>query len=122
MADPFVLNQVPAAIAQGTSLSPEVDIGGWSLVGIWVPSAWVTAGITFQASIDSQNWAELEDQTATAISVSSITGGANTFIAFDPTKVRGVRAIKVRSGTAASPVNQTASGGVTLTLLTRFIY
>jgi hypothetical protein len=122
VADPFVVDQVPVTIAQNTALSPEVDVGGKVLVGIKVPSSWVTAGISFQASIDGVTWAELEDQTATAISVASLTGGTQYLVAMDPTKVRGVRAIKVRSGTAASPVNQTASGGVALMLLTRFVF
>lgn len=122
MADPFVQVQIPAAIAQGTALSPEVDVGGYTIVGIFVPAAWVTAGISFQASIDSSTFAELVDQTNTAIVVPSITGGAAVFVALDPAKSRGLRALKVRSGTSGTPVNQTASGGVTLKLLTRPIF
>lgn len=123
LMDPFVLNPVPVQIAQGSALSAEVDIGGGTLVGISIPAAWVTASLSFQASQDGgATWGELLDQTATAVSVASIAGGAETQIAFDPTKLRGVRSVKVRSGTSGTPVNQTAAGGVTLTLLARFIF
>lgn len=119
MADPFVQQQIPAAIASGQSLSGQVNLGGYTLVGIVVPAAWIAAGISFQASADDgATWAELVDSTDTAISVSSITGAA--FVAIDPTKWRGVRSIKVRSGTAAAPVNQTSA--VVLTLLTRAVF
>jgi hypothetical protein len=115
------IDYIPVTIASGTALSPEVDIGTKSLVAIAVPSTWIAAGISFQASFDGGvTWAELVDQTATAIQVSSITGAQQ--IAVDPTKLRGVTALKVRSGTAAAPVNQTAGGGVTLTLVTRLVF
>lgn len=121
MADPLVLNSIAVQIASGQALSAEVDIGGWTLVGIVVPSNWTTAGLSFQASADGGiTWGELQDQTATAIGVSSIAGGTQVFIAIDPTKLRGVRSLKVRSGTAAVPVNQTNT--VTLQLLTRFVF
>ncbi len=119
MADPFVQEQVSAQIAAGQSLSAQVDIGGWTLVGIVVPANWTTAGLSFQASADGgATWGELLDMTATAITVSSIAGAAR--IAIDPTKLRGVRSLKVRSGTSGAPVAQT--NAVTLTLLTRFVY
>jgi hypothetical protein len=123
MADPFVEDSIAVAIAHGASLSGQVDIGGKTLVGIVFPATWVTAGLSFQASADGgTTWGELLDTTATAINVASVTGGAEVFIAVDPTKWRGVRSIKVRSGTVGSPVAQTAAGGVTLTLLTRAIF
>src|SRR5258708_32918128 len=101
MADPFVQTVLPAAIAAAQSLSPEVDLGGYgSLVGIQVPANWTTAGITFQCSIDGGvTWGEVTDITGTAITVTSLTGGTLVYnVALDPAKVRGVRAIKVRSG------------------------
>lgn len=121
MADPFVLNSVPVQITSGTALSSEIDIGGWTLVGIVVPSNWTTSGLSFQASADGgQSFGELLDMTATAIAISSVPGGAQAFIAVDPTKWRGVRSLKVRSGTSSAPVNQTNT--VTLQLLTRFVF
>lgn len=122
MADPFVLDVVSVPIAAGASgLSGVVRLGGKTLVGIVIPSTWVTAGLSFQASHDDgTTFGELLDETATAKSVSSITGGAYTVIAVDPTKWRGIWCLKVRSGTSGAPVNQT--GNPTLLLLTRFVF
>jgi len=98
-----------------------VDLGGWTIVGIVIPAAWTTAGLSFQASADGgATWGELLDETATAKSVGSVTGGAEVFIAVDPTKWRGVRSVKVRSGTSSAPVAQVSA--VTLQLLTRFVF
>ena len=58
--------------------------------------------------------------TATAIGVSSVTGGAYTVIAVDPTKLRGVNCLKLRSGTSGTPVPQT--NAVNVQLLTRVCY
>lgn len=114
------VNIVSAAIASGQSLSPEVDIGGWTLVGIVVPAAWTTAGISFQASADGgATFGELQTIAAVAFAISSITGGTQVYIAIDPTTLRGVRSLKVRSGTAAAPVSQGSS--VTLSLVTRYV-
>jgi|SRR5215469_12592997 len=112
------IDYIPVTIAQGTALSPQIDIGTKSLAAVSVPASWVTTSLSFQASFDGGNtWGELVDQTKAPVTVASITGAAQ--IAVDPNKLRGVQSLKVRSGTAASPINQTAAGGVTLTLITR---
>jgi hypothetical protein len=120
MADPYLIDAIPAAIAAGQSLSAQINIGGKTLTAIAIPAAWTTAGLSFQASSDGgATFGELLDETATARNVSSVTGGVYTVIAVDPTKWRGITCIKVRSGTSAAPVAQ--ANAVTLTLLTRFI-
>ncbi|SRR5260370_5519345 len=112
---------VTAQIAATQSLSPQVNLGAKTLVGLYLPANWTTAGLSFQASADGgATFGELLDQTATAIAVASVAGGAVTFIAFDPAKLRGVNCIKVRSGTSAAPVVQTNT--VTLTLVLRSVF
>lgn len=121
MADPFVQEQFPAAIALGAALSAQVDIGGYTLVGIMVPSTWTTAAITFQGSPDGgTTWGEVTDITGVPIEVTSLTGGTAYFVALDPAKFRGLRSLKVRSGTVGAPVAQISA--VSLMLLTRFVY
>lgn len=106
-----------ATIQNGQALSAEVDIGNKTIVGIVTPAGWLAAGLSFQVSVDGgTTWQELLDSTATAISVSSVTGAAA--IAMDPTKLRGFNALKVRSGTSGAPVNQT-NNPTNVTLLTR---
>lgn len=121
MADPYLIDALPVAIPAGAAgISAAIGLGGKTLVGVVIPAAWVTAGISFQASGDGgTTFGELLDETATARSISSVTGGAYTVIAVDPTKWRGINEIKVRSGTSGSPVNQT--GAPTLLLLVRFV-
>jgi hypothetical protein len=120
MADPFLIELATAVIANGQSLSPQVNIGPKPLVGIVTPTNWAAAGITFQASADGgTTWGELEDATASAISIGSITGQA--FITLDPAKFKGISALKLRSGTAGTPVAQNNAGGTSVRLLRRLV-
>ncbi len=110
-------------IAQGASLSAEVDIGNKVLVGLVIPSNWVAAagGITMQCSFDGGNtWVEVVTSAGAAYTLTYTDAGA-AIIAIDPTTLRGISAFKIRSGAKASRVNQTASGGVTLQLVTRLV-
>ena len=114
------LDVINAQIGAGAALSGAVNIGDKTLVGIAIPANWTTAGLSFQASADGgTTFGELLDETATGKSISSITGGAYTVIAVNPTKWRGIVCLKVRSGTSASPVKQAQA--VTLQLLTRMV-
>jgi len=106
-----------ATIAASASLSSEVPLGEKSLVGIVMPPAWTAASLTFQATPDDTNFYELYDGAGNEVTV---VAGAGQFVQVDPTKWRGITGIKIRSGTAAGPVNQTSA--VTLTLVTRTIY
>ena len=104
-------------IASGTSLSAAVPLGQKTLVGVIVPAGWTAASITFQGTPDDSNFYDLYDGAGNAV---SLTGAAGQFIQVDPAKWRGVTGIKLRSGTAASPVTQTST--VALTLVTRTVY
>jgi hypothetical protein len=104
------VNTFPASIVSGQSLSCQVNIGSWVLCGMVVPSTWTTGSISLQASPDGgTTWAELYNSSGIGIGASSVNGG---YVALDATALRGVRSLKVRSGSAASPVNQ--SNSVTL--------
>lgn len=113
-----------ATIGAGASLSGAVKLGQKTLVGVGMPSAWTAADITFQASQDGgATFGEFE--TADGLAADAVapfqihSPAASQFIAFDPTRFRGVNAIKVRSGTVGTPVNQVAQA--TLTLMVRGI-
>ena len=114
------VDNVQAQIAAGQSLSAQANIGTKSLVGIVVPANWTTAGISLQASLDGgATWFEVETAAGPPFAIGSLTGGTARYVAIDPTTLRGAVAIKVRSGTAATPVNQT--NAVTLQLVTRLV-
>ena len=110
-----ILNTQTVQIASGQSLSPEVDIYPGTLVGIFLPSTWTSASVTFQASPDGGvTWGELYNYATAEV---TFTGAASTFVQIDPTQWKGVNALKIRSGTPGSPVTQTST--VTITLITR---
>jgi hypothetical protein len=113
------VDNIAASIASGQNLSAEIDIGSKSLVGILVPANWTTAGLSFQVSPDGgATWAELTTVAGSPYAIGSLTGGSLAYyVAVDPTTLRGAQAIKIRSGTQASPVAQ--ANTVALQLVTR---
>lgn len=98
-------------ISNGTSLSGALDVADYTVVGVITDSAWDTAAITFQASADGTNFFSLFNA-GTEISFAAAT--ASSYHIIDPALMLGVRAIKVRSGTAGTPVNQVGDAVVTV--------
>ena len=99
-------------------------IGNKSIVALVLPAAWVAAagGLSFQVSVDGgANWRELSTSAGAAYAV-AFTAAGPAYIAIDPTTLRGFSSVKVRSGPVGAPVNQTAVGGVTVTLVTRLVF
>jgi hypothetical protein len=114
MASQMGVTTLPVTIASGQSLSGQVDIGPNTLVGIVIPASWTAAGLTFQASPDGgTTWAELTTSAGAAV---SFTVAGSQFIAVDPTTLRGVLSLKIRSGTPGAPVVQTPAAVLTLVL------
>lgn len=118
MSSLYSVEVVTATITTGTSLSAQVNIGDRQLCGIYLPTNWTTASLSFQASPDGgTTFGELLDSAAAAVAVSSV--AADKFIAMDPEKWRAVNCIKVRSGTSGAATNQ--SNTVVVKLLTRYV-
>jgi hypothetical protein len=108
-------------ITAAQSLSPQIDIGTKSLVGLVIPANWVAAagGISLQVSPDGgATWYELT--TVAGPYAIAFTAAGAACIAIDPTTLRGLVSFKIRSGTAGAPVPQTNT--VTLQLLTRLAF
>lgn len=106
------LVQTSVLIASGASLSAAVPIGDHVPVGIAMPSGWDAAGLTFQVSSDGgTTWNELYDSSGNE---TTLTVALGRYIPLDPTVWIGINHIKIRSGTAASAVNQTADRSLTL--------
>ncbi len=111
--EPAVVN---ATIAASASLSGAVRLPpGRVLVGIVMPAAWTAAALTFQISLDEG--ATFQNAYIAAGTEVNITAAAATTIALDPATWLHAPIIKVRSGTAASAVNQAAAR--TVGLITR---
>lgn len=108
-----------ATIANGAALSGAVCLGEKALVALQMSASWTAADVTFQVSDDGgTTWAELLDDTGTAISITLPTAGNRLVLASG--LFASVSFLKVRSGTSGSPVNQ--GGARTLTLITRSLF
>ena len=104
-----------ATIANGASLSNAQRLPpGHVLVGLIMPAAWTAAGITMQGSVDGVTYGNLY---IAAGSEHALVVAAATTVILDPTLYLGVPFLKLRSGTAGTPVNQAAAR--TITLITR---
>jgi hypothetical protein len=108
---------ITAAIAPAGTVSTEADIGNKVVVGLQLPAAWVTAAITFQATIDggASFGTVIDAVTGTAYTIPSVAGAVQSYVAVDPTKLRGISSLKIVSG-----ASQTA--GVTISLVTRLVH
>ena len=104
-------------IANGASLSGVIDLEGFVLMGIQMPSAWTAANLTFEASsARAGTFDDVYDDTGTEVNV---TAAASRYIGVTGTKgdvLANVRFLKVRSGTTGTPVNQGAARTITLCL------
>ena len=109
---PNALQTVTATIANGESLSGEVDLGeGRILVDIYMSDAWTDAVLTFQVGAVSgalQNRRQFGGEVAYTVAA-----GSNPAIE-DVMHFYGARYVRLRSGTAASPVAQGAERVITL--------
>jgi hypothetical protein len=97
-------------IANGASLSGAVDLKGRKLVAIIMPASWTAASLTFQGSVNDTDYFNVYDgATERALIVA-----ASYYSALNIGDWVGFRYLKIRSGTAASAVNQGGARVITL--------
>lgn len=105
-----------ATIALGESLSGEVALQGYRLVGIATPTDWDAATLTCSLDPDgSGTFRDVYDDAGELV----LSGGGNRVTFFSGANAsRGIvgEAIKIRSGTTGVPVNQTAARTIILLL------
>lgn len=104
---------VECSIAAGTSMSTAIDmtqpsLQGFNPLAVFIPSAWTTADLSFQASWDGSNFGELHTFSAGAIHTSA-NAVANDVLVLDNYHLRGIPFFRIRSGQANNPVNQVAA-------------
>jgi hypothetical protein len=115
-----VLKHVQVTIPNGASLSNGVLVGDNVMCGILMPAAWDAANLTFQISFDDgATWNNLYDNGGNEITETP-TAPAGKYLALDPSQYAGIAAVKIRSGTQGTPVNQTAAR--VLTVVSRKFY
>jgi len=107
---------VEVTIANGTSLSGAVDLGGARLVAFQMPAAWTAADVTFTASSTAAGtYGKVRDKDNNELKATS--PAVNEIVVLPVNDTAGLRYLKVRSGTAAVPANQ--GGDRVLTLFVR---
>jgi hypothetical protein len=105
---------VTVTIPSGTAISGPVDLGNnCERIGVLMDAAWTTAAITFQVSVGSGGpWRSLYDDAGAEVQITSANAVAGRAISLATTQLQAVlapwRHIKLRSGSAATPVNQAA--------------
>ena len=102
---------ITVTIANGASLSDAADMKGHSLVALEMPAAWTAADITFEASPDGVTYNDVHIEAGTE---RTLTVAVDRFVLMDQTLWKGVRFLKVRSGTSSVPVNQLAERSIRL--------
>ena len=105
-----------AMIANGTSLTPAIDLAEGRLHRIVMPASWTSAALTFKASPDGVTFYDVYDASG-EYTISSSIAGASRSIVIDPTIFYGMRYIQIRSGTTGTPVNQGADRTLTLIIV-----
>lgn len=103
---------VAATIPAGaTGLSAPIWCNGFWLVSIQMPATWATADLTLQASMDGVNYFDVYKADGTELVISAAQQRMIRLNEFQTWPY-----IKLRSGTAATPVNQTAERTLLLDL------
>lgn len=100
---------VNGVIGLGESISSEIDLGYGKYFTLVMPGEWDAADLTFQASFDEGGtYQDIYDDLGSVILIPA-EAGQTISIVINAITFAGVRYIKIRSGTTAVPVVQTAS-------------
>ena len=105
-----------AIIAPGASQSQAIRKPGYTIVGIIMPAAWTAADITFLVSNEPTTGFVKLVQASDEAEITS-KASVSEAIAFNGAIKEALALglyIKIRSGTSATPVNQTAGAMLTL--------
>lgn len=103
---------VTTTIINGGSVSGPITAEWRDIIGLIVPT-FTSAALTFQVSTDGSNFYDLYDEVGNEVTVPAST--FNRAIAA-PLEVRGWKAVRIRSGTTATPVAQGAARTLTVLL------
>ena len=108
-------------IASAASLSGTVQLQGgrFQLVAIQMPAAWTAASLTFAVSFDGTTFVPLHWAGAEYTILAAGGAAASLGVSLEPSAFAGWPFVRVRSGTAATAVNQGAER--TLQVLTRAV-
>jgi len=109
-------SQEIAVIALGASQSQAIRKPGYTIVGIIMPAAWTAADITFLVSNNPTTGFVKLVQASDEAEITSKASASESIVfngAIKEALALGVY-FKIRSGIAATPVNQTAGANLTI--------
>lgn len=117
-----MVQHVTVKIASGSALSEAINLdkidntpAGLRLFAIIMPAAWTAANLTFQVSVDGgTTYQNLYDDSG--VEIVCVSSASTTIVFRDPTIFSSIALLKVRSGTAATPVNQGGDRNIGLVL------
>jgi hypothetical protein len=95
-----------ATIALGASLSGAISLQGFKFFAIEMPASWDAANLSFQGSIDGTTYKELQIDGSPVLEV--VAADKIYAVNTNAFALATMPFLKVRSGTLATPVNQTA--------------
>ncbi len=107
------ISTTTVTIASGQSLGSAVDLAHAALIRIQMSTAWTTANLTLQTSTDGLIYQDAYDSYGVEYTIVAV---AAHNIILPPLDFIGMRYLKLRSGTAGSPVVQTADRTLTLVI------
>lgn len=106
---------VSPVIANAASLSGSIDARGKRLARVLVPTVWTAANLTFQTSADGVTFNDLYDDSGLEVVVTAVAGKVAS-ISINAISLSDLMYLKIRSGTSAVPVTQTADRTLTTVL------
>lgn len=106
---------ITVTIASGASQTGAIDLENYQLAAIQMPTAWTAAGISYLAATTKTG--TYQPVYSNGIEVTASVAASTCAVAADNALcLAPLRFIKIRSGTAGTPVNQGADRTLTLIL------
>lgn len=116
LSDSTAVDFRTVTIAASASVSGEIDLEAYRLVGVVMPSGWTTAALTFTAaSTSGGTFQNVYDDAGDEVTVQAA-ASRSIGVDYAAGALAPWRYVKVRSGTSATPVAQAAERTITLVL------
>ena len=106
---------LPVVVRLGESITDAIALGLLHLSAIVIPTSWTPANLTFQSSVDGVTWGDVYDGAGNEYKLNVQANGS--YILLDSSAFYTMNYVKIRSGTTATPVPQTAERSLQLVIL-----
>lgn len=108
------MGTIGVQIPPNQAVSGVVDLGANDLIAFEMPESWAGTALTFQSKANNvddeqatpEDWDDVYDDTGTEVSVTVAAGRIVVVGTATKAAIGALRYLRIRSGTAAAPVNQ----------------